>query len=152
MSEFDPDNQCYCGSGKPYNACCQPFHGGAAAPTPETLMRSRFSAFVLADSDYLLATWHPDTRPPALDLSGSPAWVSLQVLSASARGDAGKVHFRALYRAGSGWGYLEENSDFSRIEGRWLYREGETTEGMLKPGRNDRCPCGSGKKYKACCL
>ncbi|MEC9085421.1 MAG: SEC-C metal-binding domain-containing protein, partial [Pseudomonadota bacterium] len=51
-----------------------------------------------------------------------------------------------------GWGYLEERSDFSKENGRWFYREGETREGVLKPGRNDPCPCGSGRKFKACCL
>ena len=115
-------------------------------------MRSRFSAFVVKDADYLLATWHPETRPAELDLSGSPEWVSLQVLSFSAGADTGRVHFRAVYRADGGWGYLEERSDFSKENGRWFYREGETREGVLKPGRNDPCPCGSGRKFKACCL
>ncbi|MBY6221805.1 YchJ family protein [Marinobacter nauticus] len=143
---------CPCGSGKAYQLCCQPCHAGAPADTPEALMRSRFSAFVVKDADYLLATWHPETRPAELDLSGSPEWVSLQVLSSSAGADTGRVHFRAVYRAGGGWGYLEERSDFSKENGRWFYREGETREGVLKPGRNDPCPCGSGRKFKACCL
>jgi SEC-C motif-containing protein len=143
---------CPCGSGETYLLCCQPCHAGAPATTPEALMRSRFSAFVVKDTAYLLATWHPDTRPAELDLSGSPEWVSLQVLSSSAGVDTGRVHFRAVYRAGSGWGYLEEQSDFSKENGCWFYREGKTSEGVLKPGRNDRCPCGSGRKFKACCL
>ena len=64
----------------------------------------------------------------------------------------GTVHFRALYRAGGGWGYLEENSRFVRDDERWYYVSGDTREGTLKPGRNESCPCGSGRKYKACCL
>lgn len=143
---------CHCGSGLAYSECCGPLHQGTPAAHPEALMRSRYSAFVLGLGDYLLQTWHPSTRPTELKLEGSPQWSSLQVLSAGTRGDAGQVHFRATYRSGKGWGYLEEVSDFSKEAGRWYYRAGNPREGELKPGRNDRCPCGSGRKYKACCL
>jgi len=115
-------------------------------------MRSRYAAFVLDLPDYLRATWHPGTRPETLSLEDSPHWASLQILNASESGDSGKVHFRAVYRLGKGWGFLEENSDFVREDGRWYYLRGKTSEGQLKPGRNEPCPCGSGRKYKACCL
>jgi SEC-C motif-containing protein len=115
-------------------------------------MRSRYSAFVLGLNDYLRATWHPDTRPATLDLGNSPDWVDLQILSSGSQGDRGQVHFRALYRIPGGFGYLEEESDFVSENGRWYYLSGKTTEGRHNPGRNDRCPCGSGKKFKACCL
>ena len=115
-------------------------------------MRSRFTAFVTGDSNYLLATWHPDTRPENLSLDGSPEWTALQVFRAGEQGAKGQVHFRAIYRAGSGWGYLEECSDFAKESGHWFYVAGETSEGALKPGRNEPCPCGSGRKYKSCCL
>ncbi len=156
--------RCPCGSQASYADCCQRWHRGQPAPDPEALMRSRYTAFVLKLADYLLATWHPDTRPaPAgdrpevsphelLNLDDSPAWASLQVFDSATTGDRGSVHFRAIYRAGSGWGYLEEHSDFLREAGCWYYLSGRTTEGTLKPGRNDPCPCGSGRKYKACCL
>ncbi|MFL1454165.1 YchJ family protein [Marinobacter sp. GN3S48] len=143
---------CPCGSGEIYHACCQPFHQGSPAPTPEALMRSRYSAFVLRLADYLLETWHSSTRPQSLDPQQSPEWTSLRILDASTRGDTGTVRFRAVYRLGDGWGYLEETSGFTKEEGRWFYVSGDTTEGQLKPGRNEPCPCGSGKKYKACCL
>lgn len=152
MSGNFADQLCPCGSHALYQACCQPFHKGAGAPTPEALMRSRYTAFVLGDSEYLLSTWHPDTRPKELGLDGSPDWVSLQVLSANDRGDLGQVHFRAVYLLAPGWGYLEEESDFRKLDERWFYLAGKTTEGRLKPGRNDPCPCGSGRKHKACCL
>ncbi|MBN7768707.1 YchJ family protein [Marinobacter daepoensis] len=152
MTPDTSTRDCPCGSGMTYDLCCQRWHLGAMAPTPEALMRSRFSAFALADRAYLLATWHPDTRPAELNLADSPEWVSLQVLSANANAGQGQVHFRAVYRAGHGWGYLEERSDFVKVDDRWFYLEGETTEGVLKPGRNDLCPCGSGRKYKTCCL
>ncbi|WP_286222800.1 YchJ family protein [Marinobacter apostichopi] len=115
-------------------------------------MRSRYSAFVVGQADYLLATWHSSTRPGELSLEQSPEWVSLTILDSSEVGDAGQVHFRAVHRVAEGWGYLEERSEFVREQGRWLYVTGDTSEGQLKPGRNDRCPCGSGRKYKACCL
>ncbi|WP_323753328.1 YchJ family protein [Marinobacter sp.] len=143
---------CPCGSALGYARCCQPWHLGQPASAPEALMRSRYSAFVMKNAEYLLATWHADTRPSKLDLEDSPEWPSLQVISASEEGLAGKVHFRAFYRAGEGWGYLEEHSDFIKEGGRWYYLSGDTSEGQLKPGRNDACPCGSGRKYKVCCL
>lgn len=115
-------------------------------------MRSRYCAFGKGLADYLLATWHPGTRPTHLDLADSPDWASLQILAADQDGENGNVHFRAIYHTGTGWGYLEEHSDFIRENGRWLYVSGSPREGQLKPGRNDPCPCGSGRKFKACCL
>ncbi|MDX1755279.1 MAG: YchJ family protein [Marinobacter sp.] len=152
MTALQPDAPCPCGSQKTYRTCCQPLHQGQPAPSPEALMRSRYCAFVLGLTDYLQQSWHHSTRPSELNLDGSPDWLALQVLSSSEQGDLGKVHFRATYRVGPGFGYLEENSDFVREQGHWFYVAGETREGELRPGRNDRCPCGSGKKYKACCL
>ncbi len=114
-------------------------------------MRSRYAAFVLDLPDYLQATWHHSTRPEVLTLEDSPNWSSLQIISATCSCDVGSVHFRAIYRLGAGWGFLEENSDFIKEQDRWYYLRGNTSEGQLKPGRNEPCPCGSGKKYKACC-
>lgn len=115
-------------------------------------MRSRFTAFVLKLEDYLRASWHPSTRPAELVLDNSPDWASLHILKSEKNGDSGDVHFQAIYRLNPGWGYLEEHSQFVREKGRWYYLSGEPQEGVLKPGRNDPCPCGSGKKFKACCL
>ncbi|WP_266100646.1 YchJ family protein [Marinobacter sp. F3R08] len=150
---LQPEHQnCPCGHGKTYAECCQPLHHGQPASSPEALMRSRYAAFVLGLADYLRATWHDSTRPETLSLEDSPDWTLLQILNSDQTGDTGSVHFRAIYRVGSGWGFLEENSRFVREQGRWYYLQGETSEGQLKPGRNDPCPCGSGRKYKACCL
>ena len=72
---------CYCGLGKQYAACCGRLHSGAEnALAAETLMRSRYSAYVLRLADYLLATWHPDTRPSELDLTADDTkWLGLEV-------------------------------------------------------------------------
>ncbi len=115
-------------------------------------MRSRFTAFVLGLEAYLLKSWHPSTRPTELDLEGAPEWKSLQILSTDQQGDKGRVSFRAIYQAGEGWRFLEEDSNFVYEDGHWFYVTGDTREGQLKPGRNQPCPCGSGRKYKACCL
>ncbi len=82
-------------------------------------MRSRYAAFVLDLPDYLRATWHQSTRPQTLTLADSPEWTGLQILDTSESGNRGRVHFRALYRLGKGWGFLEENSDFVQEQGRW---------------------------------
>lgn len=115
-------------------------------------MRSRYSAFVLQLSDYLLASWHSSSRPPSLRVEDSPTWKALHVLSSSQQQTQGRVHFRALYKEAKHWGFLEEESQFVQEQGHWYYLTGTTREGQLKPGRNDPCPCGSGKKYKACCV
>jgi len=115
-------------------------------------MRSRFTAFVLKLEDYLRASWHTSTRPAELDLDNSPDWASLRILESGQNGDNGDVHFQAIYRLNPGWGYLQERSQFVRENGHWYYLEGQPHEGVLKPGRNEPCPCGSGRKFKACCL
>lgn len=96
--------------------------------TAEELMRSRFDAFRTGDADWLLASWHPSTRPVALDLADNPQWRALQIVS-TLRGGAddldGVVEFRASYRAGGEHGVLHERSRFVREHGRWFYLDGE---------------------------
>ncbi|WP_217697961.1 YchJ family protein [Sinomonas mesophila] len=134
----DPDTRCPCGTGDTYGACCGRFHaglqaGGAAAPTAEALMRSRYSAYAIGGpdlADYLLATWHPATRPAALDLDGSTRWRRLDVVRTTAGGpfDAhGTVDFAAHYTdvPGGTRGVLREHSRFVREEGRWYYVDGD---------------------------
>ncbi|MDX1634967.1 MAG: YchJ family protein [Marinobacter sp.] len=147
----DPNTPCPCGSGQTYGQCCQRYHRGEPAPSPEALMRSRYCAFVAGDTDYLKSTWHPCTRPGNLSLEGSPPWAGLRIVASGQQGDEGQVHFQAFYRDAGRWGCLEENSRFRRSEGRWLYVDGDTRQGPYKPGRNEPCPCGSGRKFKACC-
>jgi SEC-C motif domain protein len=119
---------CPCGSGLAYEACCEPFHLGAAAPTAEALMRSRYSAFALGLAPYLLRTWHPSTRPAHLDLDDGMTWRRLQIVDVVRGGssdDAGVVEFRAAYRTADGAaGVQEERSRFERVDGRWLYVDG----------------------------
>ena len=125
-------NPCPCGTDRAYAACCGRYHAGEAAPDAEALMRSRYSAFVTGNADYLRATWHPDTRPDELgmDAPGSPRtmWLGLSVKQHRVTGpETAEVEFVARYRVGGGGSAvrLHERSRFVRIDGRWLYVDGK---------------------------
>lgn len=119
---------CPCGSGRPDATCCHPLHTGTPALTAESLMRSRFSAFALGLDAYLLATWHPSTRPDSLDLDEAITWRRLQIVDTVAGGEddeTGIVEFRASFRdADGGAGLLHERSRFIRDGARWTYLDG----------------------------
>jgi len=116
-------------------------------------MRSRYSAYVLKRSDYLADTWHPSTRPASLDLhSDTTSWQCLRIVATEKGGagdSEGTVEFTADYLGGQ----LHERSRFLREGGKWFYLDGEMLPPLTagKVGRNDPCPCGSGKKFKRCC-
>ncbi len=151
--------QCYCESGRLYGNCCEPIiTGSCSAPTAEALMRSRYTANVLKNTAYLLRTFHATTRPSSMNANEIPAWRGLTVL-AGKQGqegdDRGIVEFIAYYTDGVDKGVLHERSRFV-YEDQWYYVDGDLLHsGPLqfdKTGRNELCPCGSGKKYKKCCL
>ncbi|GAA4402153.1 YchJ family protein [Tsukamurella soli] len=99
--------------------------------TAEALMRSRFAAFRAGDADWLLASWHPSTRPGSLDLSDDPTWRGLQIVDTVGGGEFdedGVVEFRASYTAGKRHGVLHERSRFVRDGGRWFYVDGDLIE------------------------
>ncbi len=129
MARATPAPICPCGSGQPLNDCCGRCHQGSPAATAEALMRSRYSAYVLGLEDYLLATWHPDTRPAALNLHDQeprPTWLGLQVRRFEQTGpDTALVEFVARYRVGGRAHRLLETSRFERLGGLWVYRDGE---------------------------
>jgi SEC-C motif-containing protein len=119
---------CPCGSGAAFAACCKPFlDGQAIAPTAEALMRSRYSAYVLGQADYLRQTWHSDYRPAALDLDARQNWLGLKVLRTEQGNEGdneGVVEFVARFKI-SGRGHrLHEISRFEKVDGRWLYLDG----------------------------
>jgi SEC-C motif-containing protein len=119
---------CPCGSELPYVNCCGQWHAGLAlgvhAPTPEALMRSRYSAYVLGLIEYLQATWHPSSAPGELELS-PVKWLGLDVREAQTTGDAGVVEFVARFRVDGKGERLHEISRFVREAGRWYYIDGE---------------------------
>ena len=161
-----PDAPCPCGSGAPFSACCGPYlEGGLWPETAEALMRSRYSAYALGNYDWLVETTHPETRAEvsaealARQCQGV-RWLRLDVetcVDATEPDAADLVDFHALYELDGVVRQLGERSAFLRHEGRLYYVDGRP----LRPaayrreaptvGRNDPCPCGSGKKYKNCC-
>ncbi len=130
MPSISATAPCPCGDNARYDRCCGRWHAGAqhlAAPDAERLMRSRYSAFVLDLSDYLLATWHPTTRPAQLD-AGEPGlkWLGLQVKRHERQDDNhATVEFVARSRLGGHAHRLHERSRFVREDGRWYYVDGD---------------------------
>jgi SEC-C motif-containing protein len=116
---------CPCGSGAAADACCARWHAGDAAPSAEALMRSRYSAFVLGLADYLLATWHPATRPASLELDPAVKWLGLDVRASRTEGDRATVEFVARSKLGGRATRLHELSRFVRESGRWYYVDGD---------------------------
>ena len=163
MNENTP---CPCGSGTPLAACCKPvIDGTAKAATAEALMRSRYTAYTLQDIDYLGATLDP-AELQHFDRDGTAVWArestwkGLDIVKTSAGGPddrEGSVEFRARYERD---GVMQEHHEVSRFRksgGVWRYCGGKEAgpaqfqRDTPKTGRNDPCPCGSGKKYKKCC-
>ena len=126
--QIKPTSPCPCGRGQDYAHCCGTLHHGALPADAESLMRSRYCAYVLGNADYLLASWHPSTRPEALDLDEPGLkWLGLDVKRCwNDATDRAGVEFVARYRVGGGKaGRLHERSRFLREEGRWYYFDGE---------------------------
>jgi len=119
---------CPCGSGRSVDACCGRLLSGEPAPDAESLMRSRYCAFVLGREDYLRATWHPDTQPAelGLDATPSPQWLGLTIQSHTPLDDHhATVEFIARYKLNGRAFKLHETSRFERVGERWLYVDGE---------------------------
>jgi len=168
---------CPCGLNFPFTDCCGPLIRGVSyADTAEDLMRSRFTAYVEKNWNYLIQTTCADERAgksaEALAESNQDTeWLRLEIMGSEQGGvedQEGEVSFAAYYQDAEGEKVLRETSKFFREDGRWRYSENESTvhpqkvasaAGPAKPfvregtkvGRNDPCPCGSGKKYKKCC-
>ncbi|MDR1901401.1 MAG: YchJ family protein [Treponema sp.] len=156
---------CPCGSGREYSACCEPYINGAEnAPTAEALMRSRYSAYAEHAVDYIIGTClrtgkddidEKQTR----NWSEKSKWLGLKILSVSKGGlqdNEGSVEFEASYERDGLKDIHHEQARFKKQDGKWFYDEGEVVPKTIvrsgpKIGRNDPCPCGSGKKYKHCC-
>ena len=117
-------------------------------------MRSRYTAFALGEVDYLRDSWHADHRPDELALDPRVRWLGLEILSFTEAGEHAQVEFEARYLADGRVDAIHEHSDFVLDGGRWLYTRGEQLAPRFtpwKPGRNEACPCGSGRKFKRCC-
>jgi SEC-C motif domain protein len=119
-----------------YASCCGRWHEGFAngehAPTPQALMRSRYTAYALLQGnavaprelrDYLMRTWHPSTAPGDLDLTPL-RWTGLDILHEATEGDSGVVEFVAHYKVNGRATKLHEVSRFAREGGAWRYIDG----------------------------
>jgi SEC-C motif domain protein len=158
MSE--KSTSCPCGSGLPLLLCCGRYlFLNQAAETAEQVMRARFTAYVLRETNFLLSTWDDSTRPErrALEQDQNITWQGLQIRSCEKGGnddDSGIVEFIARGHASGQAITLHETSRFKRRNGSWVYVDGDIhplPDPNRKVSRNALCPCGSGKKYKRCC-
>jgi SEC-C motif-containing protein len=160
---------CHCGSGRDLAECCLPvIRGERSAATAEELMRSRYTAFVLGDVDWIMASHHPDTvdevnAEEVGEWSKGSEWLGLRIRSTEDGGpeDAtGVVTFRARYKVQGQQVDHVERAHFERDNGEWRFHSVLEDEAgpelvpvtaAVTVGRNDPCTCGSGKKYKKCC-
>lgn len=163
MSDSKP---CPCQSGLNYAACCEPLiKGTSPAANPEALMRARYSAFAMVEMPYLHDTLHPGQRND-YDEAGATTWAresdwaGLEILNVTGNPEtdkSGTVEFRAHYRRNNERLEHHELAEFRKTNGIWYFFDGkmvspaQVRRDSPKIGRNDPCPCGSGKKYKKCC-
>ncbi len=157
---------CVCGKGPSTEACCgRFFRGEHRAATAEELMRARYSAFVLGEVDFIVESHHARTRHE-VDRSSietwsrKSEWLGLEIASTEGgteNDERGVVEFVARYNVGGLTQTHHERAEFEKDRGRWFFVDGKpvSTEPVRRAGprvgRNDPCPCGSGKKYKKCC-
>jgi SEC-C motif-containing protein len=163
---MNPQSPCPCGSGTAFASCCGPYLSGTSFPdTAEKLMRSRYSAYTIHQIDYIGQTNDPrfrDSFDPeaALAWARESEWLGLEIVATreGKPGDAtGEVEFKARYKRDGKEHKHHEVSLFTWFskDKRWYYTDGkdilEPIRAEPKTGRNDPCPCGSGKKFKKCC-
>jgi SEC-C motif domain protein len=161
-----PNSPCPCGSGRTFAQCCEPIlRQQRPAVSAEELMRSRFTAHAVRDYPHLHRTFLGTARQPYVpeadnDETTDLAWTRLVVHShePGVKPDMAFVDFSAYYADDGAEQVIHEKSEFQCIDGEWFYsravRHGPAPVKSSHPkvGRNEPCPCGSGKKYKQCCL
>ncbi|MGL1902684.1 MAG: YchJ family metal-binding protein [Fibrobacterales bacterium] len=157
---------CPCGSELEYTACCEPYlNREKEAPTPEALLRSRYTAFTKADVKYIMKTIHPEKKSEfneneIKDWSQNSEWIDLKITATDkgeAADDIGYVSFLARYKQRGKVQNHGEISTFKKVDDIWYFFDGESAKQETfirdeeRVGRNDPCSCGSGKKFKKCC-
>ena len=142
---------CLCGTKKEFKECCKPLISREKVPKNALeLMRSRYSAYVVADGAYLVYSTIKENRYEndiALieEFSNSVRWLKLDILDTN----ESQVEFKAYYRDEEEIKVLHERSNFVYENGLLKYKDGELYNTRVQ--RNEICPCGSGKKFKRCC-
>ena len=159
-------SDCPCCSGRAYEECCEPLLlGRTQAATAEALMRSRYSAYALAEIDYLYRTSGPHVRrefdaESSRKWAQTAEWCGFSMLRSEGGGvndDAATIEFVARYQVKESDFEHHEIATFGRVDGAWRFMDGKiigpppVRREAPKIGRNDPCPCGSGQKHKKCC-
>ena len=157
---------CPCGSGQAYDQCCGPLiQRENQAQTAEQLLRSRYSAHVKGEIDYIYDTTHSGqrgnvNREQVSAWSRRSQWLGLEILDTrdgQASDESGTIEFVARYRENGKKVEHCEIAEFKKEDGHWRFSDGQAPKPTQiirkgpKVGRNDPCPCGSGKKFKKCC-
>jgi SEC-C motif-containing protein len=155
---------CPCGSSSNFADCCRQIINGEREPlTAEELMRARYSAFVTGEIDFIVASTHSRTRreidiPSITQWSQTSNWLGLQIIEQKIIDDNKTyLSFQANFSQAGKDQIHREKSLFERENGKWRFVSGEELKNPTvryeapRPGRNEPCPCGSGKKYKKCC-
>jgi SEC-C motif-containing protein len=156
---------CPCGKGESFEVCCGRFIRGEAEPeTAEDLMRARYTAYALGEIDYVVKTHDPATahqvdRKSTELWSKQSKWLGFELVSVERGGafdEDGNIEFVARYKIRGVTVGHRERAHFRKRSGRWVFSDGFEIKSPPKVrdearvGRNDPCPCGSGKKYKKC--
>ena len=156
---------CPCGTTKNYADCCEPFiKGTKKAPTAEALMRSRYTAFAVGELDHVERSHHVSTKKE-LEMESvrswalSSEWLGLEIRETDkgqAKDTTGKVEFKCTFIFNGAEQTHHELSTFQKEGDEWFFVDGVMKNNTIvrsepKVGRNDPCPCGSGKKAKKCC-
>ena len=136
MDKYNKNITCFCGSGKNISNCCGQFLFGNKKPeTAEFLMRSRYTAYVLKEKDYILKTWHCSTRPKKFKLDINIEWIGLQIIDII-QGDVkdlkGSIFFETSYRYQNSLYTIRENAKFVRENDLWLYLHGEQSKMTIR--------------------
>lgn len=157
---------CPCKSGKNYADCCEKIiNGTVKAETPEALMRARYSAYAKGAIDFIIDSTHSsqrenNDREEIRRWSQNSQWDGLEIIrteNGGADDDRGIVEFIARYHDRGISMEHHEVAEFRREDGDWYFYDGQLVPQApyvrkeAKVGRNDPCPCGSGRKYKKCC-
>lgn len=160
------EDLCPCKSGKTFGECCGPvLSGESKAETAEALMRARYSSYVTGDIGFLRSSATSEVQQDFDEeasrvWSNAATWHGLEIIGTEKGGPddtEGMVEFRALYSANGEFCNHHEVSRFVKESDGWKFADGElvgekpVVREEPKVGRNDPCPCGSGKKYKKCC-
>lgn len=156
---------CPCGSKREFDDCCkQIIKGTRRAKTAVELMKARYVAYTTCDIDFIMSSNAPETRENVSreateEWARSAHWLGIEIrntIDGGEKDDEGIVEFVAKFELEGRIINHHEKSYFKKINGNWFFVDGQVIpETYVRPkpkiGRNDPCPCGSGKKYKFCC-